>query len=187
MLMAARQMARQDGGGFRRAAGDLRGMAAPDFSLKTLDGREVKLSALRGKAVVVNFWATWCAPCKIEMPWLADLQKKHGPHGVEIIGVTMDEDPDVKQIQKFVADVKADYTIVLGNDKVGDAYGGVQFLPTTVYIDRQGKVTEQSFGIVGQDEIEKHILTAMGSAPEDHSAHDNHEHPSAAKPAEAKQ
>jgi thiol-disulfide isomerase/thioredoxin len=187
MLMAARQMARQDGGGFRRAAGDLRGMAAPDFTLKTLDGREVTLSGLRGKAVVVNFWATWCAPCKIEMPWLADLQKKHGPHGVEIIGVTMDESPDVDAIKKFVADVGANYTIVLGNDKVGDAYGGVQFLPTTVYIDRQGKVTEQSFGIVGQDEIEKHILTAMGSAPEDHSAHDNHEHAPADKPAEAKQ
>src|SRR5688572_16889953 len=92
MLLAARQMARKEGGGFRRAAGDLRGKPAPDFALKTLDGREVTLSGLRGKAVVVNFWATWCAPCKVEMPWLAELQKKHGEHGVEIIGVTMDDD-----------------------------------------------------------------------------------------------
>jgi len=144
----------------RLSGKEVRGLDAPDFELQRLDGTTLKLSSLRGKAVVLNFWATWCGPCKIEMPWLTEFHKQYGPQGVEVIGIAMDD--DTGKVAEFVKEVGATYTILLGTEAVGDAYGGVQFLPATFYIDRQGKVVDRVFGLVSRSEIEDNIKLALG-------------------------
>ncbi|MCI0354017.1 MAG: TlpA family protein disulfide reductase, partial [Acidobacteria bacterium] len=144
----------------RLSGKEVRGLDAPDFELQRLDGTRLKLSSLRGKSVVVNFWATWCGPCKIEMPWLTEFHKQYGPQGVEVIGIAMDE--DTAKVADFVKEIGATYTILLGTEAVGDAYGGVQFLPATFYIDRQGKVVDRVFGLVSRSEIEDNIKLSLG-------------------------
>ena len=138
------------------------GAVAPDFELKSLEGKNVKLSDYRGKAVLLNFWATWCEPCKIEMPWIVDLNKKYQPQGLVTLGVAMDDTSDA-DIAKFAKDMGVNYTILLGKDSVGDAYGGMQFLPTTFYIGRDGKIVKSNFGIKGADDIESYIKLALAS------------------------
>ena len=141
------------------------GSLAPEFSLKSVpDGKTVTLSSLRGKAVVVNFWATWCGPCKIEMPWLVDLQKKYGSQGFQIVGVAMD-DADDKEIADFAKKMGVNYVVLKGTEKVGDLYGGIDRLPITYYIDPTGKVVEESIGLVSESTIEDHIKLAMNQAP----------------------
>ncbi len=144
------------------------GKAAPDFSLTTLDGKTVRLSDFRGKAVLLNFWATWCEPCKIEMPWFVDLQKQYAAQGLQIVGVAMD-DADPEDIAKFAKKMAIDYPILVGKDSDRDAvanqYGGVQFLPETFYIDREGKVVDKAFGLKGRAEIEDNIKKALAEVP----------------------
>lgn len=135
---------------------------APDFTLQSLDGKTIRLSDLRGKPVVLNFWATWCAPCKIEMPWFVELQKKYEPAGVQFLGVAMD-DASTKEIAEFTQSMNVNYPILLGKETVGDAYGGVQFLPETFYIGRDGKIVDKAFGLKGRGEIEDDIKKIIGS------------------------
>jgi thiol-disulfide isomerase/thioredoxin len=134
---------------------------APDFTLQSLEGKTVHLSDFRGKPVVLNFWATWCGPCKIEMPWFVDLQKEYGPAGLQFLGVAMD-DASTKDIAEFAESMKVNYPILIGKDTVGDAYGGVQFLPETFFIDRDGKVVDKVFGLKGRGEIEDAIKKILG-------------------------
>ena len=138
-----------------------KGSVAPDFSLKSVsDGKEVRLSSLRGKAVLVNFWATWCEPCKIEMPSLVDLQKKYGPQGLQIVGVAMD-DADDKEISTFAHKMGVNYLVLRGTEKVGDLYGGVDRLPITYYLDRSGKVVDETMGMAGESTFEDAIKRAL--------------------------
>ena len=138
-----------------------KGSMAPDFSLKNLaDGKDIRLSSLRGKAVLVNFWATWCEPCKIEMPSLVDLQKKYGPQGLQIVGVAMD-DADDKEITTFAHKMGVNYLVVRGTEKVGDLYGGVDRLPMTYYLDRSGKVVDETMGMAGEATLEDAIKRAL--------------------------
>jgi peroxiredoxin len=137
---------------------------APDFTLQSLDGKTIRLSDLRGKAVVLNFWATWCAPCKIEMPWFVDLQKKYESAGVQFLGVAMD-DASTKDIAEFAQSMNVNYPILIGKESVGDAYGGVQFLPETFYIGRDGKIVDKAFGLKGRGEIEDDVKKIAGSGP----------------------
>jgi len=134
---------------------------APDSELQSLDGKTVHLSDFRGKAVLLNFWATWCQPCKIEMPWFEQLQKQYAPEGLQVIGVAMD-DAGKEDIANFAKHLGVDYPILLGKESVGDAYDGVQFLPATFYVGRDGKVIDKVFGLRGHDEIEGHIKKALG-------------------------
>ena len=134
----------------------MQGGAAPDFTLQSLEGKPIRLSDFRGKPVVLNFWATWCGPCKIEMPWFVDFQKQYGPAGVQFLGVAMD-DASTKDIAEFAESMKVNYPILIGKESVGDAYGGVQFLPETFYIDRNGKIIDKAFGLKGRGEIEDDI------------------------------
>jgi cytochrome c biogenesis protein CcmG/thiol:disulfide interchange protein DsbE len=134
---------------------------APDFALQSLDNKTVRLSDFRGKPVVLNFWATWCGPCKIEMPWFVDFQKQYGPAGVQFLGVAMD-DASPKEIQEFAESMKVNYPILIGKESVGDDYGGVQFLPETFYIDRKGEVISKAFGLKGRGEIEDEIKKILG-------------------------
>src|SRR6476661_6100772 len=143
-------------------AGKMQGQPAPDFSLASLDGKTLKLSDYRGKAVLLNFWATWCEPCKIEMPWFVDLQRKYGPQGLQVFGVAMD-DASPKDISDFAQKMGVNYPIVIGKEEVGTLYGGVQFLPSTFFISRDGKVVDRVFGLVSRSEIESNIQRALSS------------------------
>jgi peroxiredoxin len=136
------------------------GQLAPDFQLSSLDGQRVKLSSYRGKAVLLNFWASWCGPCKIEMPWFAELQQRYHQQGLEVIGVSVDTEGKDK-IAQFVKEMNVNYTILLGTDEVSDTYGGVQGLPTTFYIDRNGKIVKQVAGLISQEEIEDNVKRAL--------------------------
>ena len=137
------------------------GSMAPEFSLKSVpDGKTVTLSSLRGKAVVVNFWATWCGPCKIEMPWLVDLQKKYGDQGLQIVGITKD-DSNEETIAKFTKKMGVNYTIVVGNQQVQDLYGGVGGLPTSFFVNRSGKVVHEIIGLDSESKFEDAIKQAL--------------------------
>ena len=140
---------------------DPTGKAAPDFTLQTLDGKNVTLSSLRGKGVLLNFWATWCGPCKIEMPWFVELQKEYGPQGLQIVGVAMD-DSSPQDIQTFVKEMGVNYPVLLGKEAVGQAYGGVDVLPTTFFIDRNGDIVAREFGLQSRSLFVENIKKALG-------------------------
>ncbi len=133
---------------------------APDFSLEGIDGKTLRLSDLRGKAVLLNFWATWCGPCKIEMPWFVDLQKQYGAQGLQIVGVAMD-DASKEDIGKFAQTMGVNYPILIGKESVGDQYGGVPALPETFVIGRDGKLVDKIIGLRGKSEIEDDIKKAL--------------------------
>ncbi len=141
---------------------DLRGKPAPAFTLKTVDGKTVSLSDYKGKAVLVNFWATWCGPCKLEMPWLIDLQKKYAAQGFTVLGIS-DDDGAPKNVADFAAKMGVDYPVLMGNDKVSDSYGGIAYLPTSYYIGRDGKVVLEVGGIISQNEIEANIQKILAT------------------------
>jgi thiol-disulfide isomerase/thioredoxin len=137
---------------------------APNFTLESLDGQNMKLSDFRGKAVLLNFWATWCAPCKIEMPWFVDFQKEYGQQGLQIVGVAMD-DSSKEDIAKFAKDMGVNYPVLLGKEAVGDEYGGVPALPESFFIGRDGKIVDKIIGLKGKGEIEDSIKKALNTTP----------------------
>ncbi len=145
------------------ASAPLKGALAPDFTLSSLDGSTVHLSDYRGKAVLLNFWATWCPPCKIEMPWFVELQKQYGSAGLQILGVAMD-DASPEEIARFAKEMGINYPVLLGKETVGDAYGGVEFLPYSLYIDRNGKVLDVAYGLKGRGEIEDDVKKILASS-----------------------
>jgi peroxiredoxin len=146
----------------RSVAVATKGLDAPDFMLTDLQGHTLKLSDLRGKAVVLNFWATWCPPCKEEIPWFIELQKQYGAQGLQVVGVSMD-DGDQKDVEKFALEHSINYPVLLGKEKVAEQYGGIAYLPTTFYIDRNGVVIDRVFGQPGRDEIERNVKLAIAS------------------------
>ena len=111
---------------------------APEFARKALDGRAVDLKNYRGKIVLLDFWATWCSPCLVEMPTFSEWQKEYGPQGLTVIGVSMDDDE--RTARKAVNKLKPGYTIVMGDAKLGTLYGGVMGLPLIFLIDVNGVV-----------------------------------------------
>jgi len=134
---------------------------APDFTLQDGDGNSLKLSDLRGKVVVLNFWATWCGPCALEIPWFIEFEQQFKSKGLEIVGVSMDEE-GWKAIKPYVASHKMNYRVVLGNDSVGQLYGGVDSLPTTFVIDRQGRLAfPPHVGLPGKAEYLNEIQTLL--------------------------
>jgi thiol-disulfide isomerase/thioredoxin len=145
--------------------GPVKGTVAPDFTLSVLagNGKTVQLSSLRGKPVVVNFWATYCEPCKNEMPSLAELQKKYEPDGLQVLGIVMD-DPGEQTILNFAHKLGVNYPVLIGTNKVADTYGGVDGLPTTFYLDRSGKVVDRVLGGVSKENIEESIKKALGQS-----------------------
>jgi peroxiredoxin len=129
---------------------------APDFALKDADGKIVKLSDYKGKVVLLDFWATWCSPCKVEIPWFMDIQRKVKDRGFEVIGVAMD-DEGWEIVKPFVAKMAINYRIVMGNDTTAQAYGGVDALPTTFLIDRTGKIAAVHVGLASKKDFEDGI------------------------------
>ncbi len=139
-----------------------RSTVAPDFSLESLEGKTMRLSDFRGKAVLLNFWATWCGPCKIEMPWFVELQQKYGSQGLQVVGVAMD-DASKEDIAKFAQDMGVNYPVLIGKEAVGDSYGGIPALPETFFIGRDGKVVDKILGLRGKAEIEDAIKKALNT------------------------
>ena len=131
---------------------------APEFRLKTLEGKIVKLSDYRGKAVMLNFWATYCLPCKEEMPWLIDFQKQYGPKGLVVLGIAMDSTVD--PIKKFTTKLEINYPILLGNQAVADQYY-VKSLPASIFVDRNGRITDQVPGAASRNFLENEIQLAL--------------------------
>ncbi len=160
MIIFGVRMSRRSSDQISSTGANLKGQAAPDFTLHSLDGKTLRLSDFRGKAVLLNFWATWCQPCKIEMPWFVEMQKQYGPQGLQVLGVAMD-DASPPDIGKFAKDLGVNYPVLIGKEAVGDAYGGVQFLPATFYIGRDGKIVDKVFGLKGRGEIEDDIKKAL--------------------------
>lgn len=131
---------------------------APDWKLKDLDGREVSSDQFKGKVVVVDFWATWCGPCRVEIPGYVALQKKYGDR-LAIVGMSVDRGPEV--VKKFVAANNVDYQIVMADDEVVQAFGGeegINAIPTTFIIDRSGKIRDRKLGAEHTDEFEKRLV-----------------------------
>ena len=135
---------------------------APEFELPDLDGNPVHLSSFRGKAVVLNFWASWCAPCRREIPWFVDFQKEYGPRGLQIIGVSMDEGGR-DAIVPFVHKMGVDYVVLLGDNHVSSLYGGLEILPTTYYIAPDGTVRAFVNGLISKTDVENDIKEVLAS------------------------
>lgn len=127
--------------------------AAPEFVRTDLNHRRLALRAFRGKIVLLNFWATWCAPCQLEMPRFVAWQNQYGPRGLQIIGVSMDDDSAAAN--SLVKKLKLNYPVVMGDEKLGHSYGGVMGLPITFLIDSHGKVQAQYQGETNLNSIEE--------------------------------
>ena len=152
------------------------GKSAPAFTLSNLKGEKVSLSSYKGKAVQLNFWATWCAPCKIETPWLIELEKQYKPEGFEILGISFDDldkdDPkalakDKAEISKAVDYLHISYPVLLDGDSISKPYGEPDVFPTSLFVDRDGKVVAATFGLTSKDDLENNIRKALGTAPAD--------------------
>jgi thiol-disulfide isomerase/thioredoxin len=150
----------------------LKGKMAPGFALEDLSGKKVSLASYRGKALLINFWATWCAPCKIETPWIIELRNKYAPQGFEVLGIDTEGDdlkPDDKagwaknkaEVSKFVEQMKVPYPVLINGDSISTPYGGLDELPTSFFVDRQGKVVAAQLGLTSEKDIEGNIKKAL--------------------------
>ena len=141
------------------------GTPAPEITPKNLDDKDVSLSQYKGKVVLVNFWATWCDPCRVEIPWLIEMQQKYGDKGFTVLGFAMDEEGK-SVVAPFVAKERYDvngqklpmnYPILISNDAAADKFGGLLGYPTSVLISRDGKQVKRITGLISYDEITKAI------------------------------
>ena len=129
---------------------------APEFVLQDADGKEHKMSDYKGKVVLLNFWATWCGPCKIEMPWFIEFQRKYKDQGFSVVAVSLDEEGwDI--VRPFLDDLKPNFPVLLGNDDMADDFGGIMALPPTLIIDKDGNVTSRHMGLVSKDDYAAEI------------------------------
>jgi thiol-disulfide isomerase/thioredoxin len=128
-----------------------------NFTLKDMDGKEVRLADFKGKVVILDFWATWCAPCKLEIPSFVELQKQYGPQGLQVIGVSVDD--TVEQLKPFAAQLKMNYPVLqgLGRDDLQDAFGPIIGLPTTLVIARNATVCRRHIGMSDRASFEREI------------------------------
>lgn len=137
------------------------GAEAPDFVLKDAAGVDFRLSDYRGKVVLLNFWATWCAPCKAEIPWFEEFERRYEGRGFAVIGVSMDES-GWTAVRPFLDANGVGYTVGIGDAEVARKYGGVESIPETVTIDREGRVAARHVGIVRKGDYENEIIRILG-------------------------
>ena len=150
------------------------GKPAPDFVLQDLSGKTVALSSFKGKPLLINFWATWCGPCKIETPWLIDLQNEYAAKGFQIVGISTegeDLEPGDKEgfarqksaIARFVKEEHMQYPVLVNGDSLASVYGGLDAMPTSIYVNAEGKVVAVQLGITSKEDMEENIKKTLGS------------------------
>jgi peroxiredoxin len=133
--------------------------AAPEFSLTTIDGKKLALSDYRGKIILLDFWATWCTPCRDEIPRFVRLQDKYGAAGFQIIGISMDDSAD--PVRQFYRDFHINYPVALGGAKLGELYGGIFGLPIAFLIDQQGRIISKHIGATDPAIFDQEIASAL--------------------------
>jgi len=151
-----------------------KGKPAPSFTLVDLNGNKVSLADYKGRPVLLNFWATWCGPCKLEIPWLVKLRDQYKSQGFEVLGIESDNydtDPKAydsykKGVEKSATALGINYPVLLGGDSISEPYGGLDGLPNSFYVNRNGVVTAQIVGLADRDEIEANIKKAIASGGE---------------------
>ncbi|MGA2207446.1 MAG: TlpA disulfide reductase family protein [Terracidiphilus sp.] len=156
-LVAASLAASAAGTAF--AAQNLLNRKAPEFTLKDLNGQSLRLASFRGKVVLLNFWATWCAPCQVEMPVFAAWQRQYAPQGFQVIGISMDDEP--APARHLVERMKLNYPVAMGNERLGARYGGVLGLPLTFLIDRNGVIRARFQGETDVKAIEIRVRALL--------------------------
>jgi cytochrome c biogenesis protein CcmG/thiol:disulfide interchange protein DsbE len=148
----------------------LKGKAAPGFALEDLSGKKVTLASYKGKAVLINFWATWCAPCRIETPWLIELRNRYAAQGFEVLGISADDldadDPqklseEKKEIARFAEQMHIPYPVLIDGDSLSTPYDGLDALPASYFVDRKGTVVAAQMGLTSKEEIEADIRRAL--------------------------
>ncbi|HEY6487596.1 MAG TPA: TlpA disulfide reductase family protein [Terracidiphilus sp.] len=148
------------------------GKHAPNFTLEDLTGKKFSLASYKGKALMINFWATWCGPCKIETPWLVELRNQYASQGFEILGISAEDDDlapgdkagwarDKAAIAAFVRQEHMPYPVLINGDSISDTYGGLEAMPTSFFVDRSGKVVAVQLGITSKDDMAAKIKKAL--------------------------
>ena len=133
---------------------------APDFALKDINGQTVKLSEYRGKVVVLNYWATWCGPCKVEIPWFMDFQKTYKDRDFAVLGISMDDD-GWTSVKPYLEAKKINYRVMIATEELSKQYGGLESLPTTFVIDREGRIAAVHVGLISKSEYQAEILDLL--------------------------
>lgn len=131
-------------------------MRAPAFSVKGVDGRAVRFADYRNRPVVVDFWATWCAPCRASMPHLSSVQQRYAKQGLAVIGLSVDETGPAP-VRRFANDLGVKFTIAMANDEVLDAYGPIRSIPTTFFINRKGTIVRRVVGYIDSETMDGYV------------------------------
>jgi thiol-disulfide isomerase/thioredoxin len=139
------------------------GKAAPGFTLVDISGKKVSLADFKGHPVVLNFWATYCGPCKVEMPWFQDLENKYKGQGLVVLGLDQDDGMATQQVADASKKIGVSYPILMPDDKVATSYQLSDYLPETYYVGKDGKVVDQTIGLHSKDEVEADIEKAIGA------------------------
>lgn len=167
-LPGARSLAGRPFSGFTSGGGAAEGVCdadakpAPlDFTLRDIDGNEVNLAALKGNVILLNFWATWCGPCKIEIPWFVEFQREHEDDGLVVLGLSVDDTPE--QIRPFAAEFQVNYPMLVGRGREDfqEAYGPVWGLPVTFFIDRDGTLCRTHLGAQPREAFEADLAALL--------------------------
>jgi cytochrome c biogenesis protein CcmG/thiol:disulfide interchange protein DsbE len=150
----------------------LKGKPAPPFVLEDLNGKKVSLASYKGKAVLINFWATWCAPCKIETPWIIELRNQYASRGFEVLAISADDlnrdDPkelakDKLEIARSAQKLHINYPVLIDGGSLDKPYGGLDELPESFFVNRKGVVVAAQLGLTSKDDIESNIKKALGN------------------------
>jgi len=137
--------------------------AARDFTLQGPDGTAVHLSDYKGRVVLLNFWATWCSPCEIEVPWFIEFERRYKDRGLAVIGVSMD-DEGWQAVKPYIQVKRVNYRVLIGNDEIAQLFGGIEALPTTLLIDHEGRIASTHVGLVGRAEYATEIERLLAGA-----------------------
>ena len=158
ILIAAVSLASACSSGNEKSAGGSK--PAPQFTLSSLDGKRVAMKDLSNKVVVIDFWATWCGPCREEIPHLNKLYSDFKGQGLEIVGISMDDGPDV--VKDFAREFRMEYPLVMGSDELAEQFGGILGLPTTFIIDRKGNIVKRFVGLPPAEELSRVVRELLG-------------------------